>query len=125
MRNWRGALASLGAGVVWWIFAARNPTSTYHFAPSVVAAAWVAVEGTKAAGLTPRRIVQLAQLGLIVAVAITVGLSTAGNLEGPVFWSHKDNAPVVVEHLLFAVLGAAVGALIAWRHAARSSSELA
>lgn len=115
-------MASLLAAVVWWFLAAREPTSTYHFAPSVVAAAMVAVEGTRVAGLTPRRIVQFAQLGFLFAGALTIGLSVAGHLEGPVFWSHADDAPVVVEHLLFSLAGAGVGAALAWRHAARTAS---
>jgi len=123
VKNWRGGLASIAAGVGWWMFASRSPSSTYHFAPSVVAAAWVVLEGTSSAGLTPRRTLQIGQMGLLVAVAFTLGLSGAGHLEGPVFWSHADDAPVVLEHVIFAVVGAVIGVAIALRHAARPSTS--
>ena len=122
MRHWRGGAAALVAAVVWAVFARNSPSSTYHFAPSVVAAAWVVLEGTSEAGLTARRTLQLGVLGFLVAGVFTFGLSLAGSLEGPVFWSHADNAPVEFEHILFAVLGALIGVGVSIRHAARPST---
>lgn len=119
MRNWRGGVAALAAGGLWSVLAADNPTNTYHFAPSVVAAAWVVIEGSTGSGLTVRRTLHFGVLGALVAAGFTIGLSLAGHLDGPVFWSHADNAPVEIEHLIFAGLGAALGVLVALRQAGR------
>ena len=122
MNHWRGAAAALAATALWWVLAAGNPTSTYHFAPMIVAGAWVALEGMSEAGLTPRMSVRLAAAGFAAAAIVTVLLELAGNLDGPVFWEHGDDAPVVAEHLLFAALGAVGGSAVAVRRAFRVSN---
>ena len=120
--RWFGAVATLAAAVLWAWLAARTPTSTYHFAPLVVAGVWVAVNGMTDAGLTPRATVRVATAGFVVAAVVTLLLEAAGNLDGPVFWDKGDDAPVMIEHLVFAALGALAGAGIALHHAAKPAT---
>lgn len=119
LRGLAGLVASLVAGVVWAYLASGSPSSTFHFAPMVMAGAWVAVDGSMGAGLTQRRIVNAALGGLALALAATLILEAKGDLDGPTFWAHGDDAPVVLEHVLFAVLGSALGAAYAIRTAGR------
>jgi hypothetical protein len=114
-----GLLVALGAAVAWAVLAARTPSNTYHFAPMVVAAAWVVFDGYRGAGITHRRAVSLASLGFAIAVVATIILEVKGDLDGPVFWEHGDDAPVLVEHVLFSFIGAVAGLLLAVRQAAR------
>lgn len=120
LRRLGGLAAALGLAVVWAFLAARSPGVTYHFAPMLIAGAWAAIDGLSEAGSTPRRAVNQALAGLAVAVATTIILSAKGDLEGPVFWDHSDAAPVVLENVLFAMLGAVIGLAVAVRHAAKS-----
>ena len=112
-----GLLAALAGAVVWALLAARTPTNTYHFAPMVVAGIWAGLDGSIGAGLTQRRIVTSAFGGLAVAVTTAVILELKGDLAGPVFWDSSDDAPVLVEHVVFAVVGALLGAAVALRAA--------
>ncbi len=116
-----GLFVALLAAVAWALLAARTPSNTYHFAPMVVAAAWVVFDGYREAGVTPRRAVNLSIAGFLIAVVATVVLEVKGDLDGPVFWEHGDDAPVVVEHVLFSALGAVGGLLLAVRQASRPS----
>lgn len=125
MKYWRCAAVSLAGVALWWFLADHTPTSTFHFAPVLVAAAWVAVEGTLGAGLAARYTIRLAGLGGAVAVAATLGLEAADLLRGPVFWERGPDAPVVAEHVLFAVLGSVLGALISVRYSARAPAAAA
>jgi hypothetical protein len=120
MSHWRGGAVSVLTAVLWWVLAARTPTSTFHFAPLIVAGAWVAVEGMSEAGLTPRASVRLGLAGFVIAAVATLLLDAAGNLEGPVFWE-SDNPPVVFEHLVGSALGALGGVGFAVRRAFRVS----
>ncbi len=95
---------------------------TYHFAPLLIAGTGVAVDGLSEAGSTPRRSVNYALAGLGIAVLAIVILSAKGDLRGPVFWDHSGDAPVELENLLFALLGALLGLVIAVRHAAKAPS---
>jgi len=124
IRKLYGLLAALTFGVVWAYLAAGTPTSTYHFAPLIVAGAWVAVDGARGAGLTQRRVVNEATGGAALAIAVTLILEVKGDLSGPTFWEHGADAPVVLEHVLFAVLGAVLGASYALRVAARAPRGL-
>jgi len=114
-----GLLVALGAALAWAVLAARTPSNTYHFAPMVVAAGWVVFDGYRGAGITHRRALSLALLGFAIAVVATIILELKGDLDGPVFWEHGDDAPVLVEHVLFSLIGAVGGLLLAVRQAAR------
>jgi hypothetical protein len=119
IRQLGGLLIALGLAVLWAFLAARSPGVTYHFAPVLIASAWVAIDGLSEAGSTPRRAVNQALIGLGLAIITTLILWTKGDLEGPVLWDHSESAPVVFENLLFAVLGAVIGLAVAIRHAAK------
>ena len=119
LRQWSGFLAALAAAAVWIFLAQGSPTSTFHFAPLVVAGAWVIFDGISEAGLTQRVILRRAGLGFVIAGLATLLLNGQGNLQGPVFWDSSADAPVVFEHLVFAGLGSAIGAAVALRRASR------
>ncbi len=122
IRRLGGLLAALGLAVVWAFLAARSPGVTYHFAPMLIAGAWVAVDGLSEAGSTPRRAVNQALTGFGLAIVTTVILSAKGDLDGPVFWDESENAPVIFENVLLALIGALIGLAVAVRHAAKSPS---
>ena len=119
-RRMTGLGFALALAVLWAFLAARSPGVTYHFAPMLIAGVWTAVDGMSEAGSTPRRAVNYALAGLGMAILTTAILSAKGDLQGPVFWDHSDDAPVVFENVLFAVLGALIGLAIAIRHAAKA-----
>lgn len=113
-----GLFVALGAAVLWAVLASGTPTNTYHFAPMVVAAAWVAVDGSIGAGLTQRRVVNTALAGFGVAVVAALILAAKGDLDGPTFWETRGTGAVLAEHVVFAALGAALGGVYAVRTAA-------
>ncbi|MEM9465712.1 MAG: hypothetical protein AAGA90_10085 [Actinomycetota bacterium] len=115
LKTLAGFGACLVAAVVWALLAARSPTSTFHFAPMVVGGLWAGLDGSLGAGLTQRRIVNAAIGGVAIAVATAVILETKGDLDGPTFWDTSDTAPVLAEHVVFAVLGGVLGAAVALR----------
>ena len=108
------ALASIGLAVVWFALAWRTPTSTHHFAPLVVAAAWGFVADLEA-GADARR---AAVGGVTVAVATTAALGLADRLLGPTLWHSRPSWPELVG---FALLGGIVTLVRAQR--ARRSRE--
>lgn len=117
LRRFAGLAWALAAAVAWIVLAARTPTSTFHFAPLVVAGVWVVHDGYSEAGLTQHRAVNEALVGFGLAVAATLLLEAAGNLTGPVFWQEGPESPVVLEHLMFAAGGAVLGLGMAIRRA--------
>ncbi|MGZ0219992.1 MAG: hypothetical protein ACKVIY_13370 [Acidimicrobiales bacterium] len=122
VRRLGGPLTALGLTVVWAFLAARAPDVTYHFAPMLIGGAWVAIDGLSRAGSTPRRAVNQAFIGFGLAIITTSILSVKGDLEGSVLWDSSDNAPVVIESLVLAALGALMGLVVAVRHAAKTPS---
>jgi len=123
VRRTAGLGVALALAVLWAVLAARSPGVTYHFAPMLIAGAWAAVDGLSEAGSTPRRAVNYALAGLGLAVVTTMILSAKGDLQGPVFWDDSDDAPVVFESVLFALLGAVIGLAVAIRHAAKAPAR--
>lgn len=92
-----------GFAVIWVIAAAISPTTTFHLAP-VIVSAWPAVAVRRradgpAASLT----------GLVVAVAVTLGLSLAGLLRGP---SLLTSVGPAAESAIGAALGTLVGLVV-------------
>ncbi len=120
MRRYVGLLWAVVAAVAWGVLAHRTPTSTFHFAPLVVAGVWVIYDGYSEAGVTQRQAVNEAVAGFVVALVATVTLELLDDLSGPVFWQSGPDAPVVLEHLLFAAGGAIVGVALALRRASRA-----
>ena len=94
-------LGTLLLAVVWFVLAWRSPSSTHHFAPLVIAAAWgflTDVGGTAAARFA-------AAAGTAVAVLTLVALAIGDKLMGPTLWGSRPSWP---ELLGFAVLGGLV-----------------
>ncbi len=120
MRRYLGLLWAVLAAVAWAILAHRTPTSTFHFAPMVVAGVWVIYDGYSEAGVTQRRAVNEALAGFVVALVATITLELLDDLSGPVFWQSGPDSPVVLEHLLFAAGGSIAGVVMALRRAARA-----
>ncbi len=115
-----GAGSSLNAGLVWtlvvavvWsLLVAWRPTTTWHLAPLLMAAAWPWVVGQdlSASNSTARRGVLVAGGGgLAAASALTATLAFAGRLDGPT-WT--GGGTPVVEALLFAGAGALAATLL-------------
>ncbi len=126
IRRFAGLAWALAAAGAWIVLATRTPTSTFHFAPLVVAGAWVVYDGYSVAGITQHRAVNEAAIGFALAALATLLLEVMGNLSGPVFWHEGPDSPVVLEHLLFAAGGAVLGFGLAMRRAnkAPTSGEL-
>jgi len=104
-----GLLWTLGVAAVWSLLVAWHPTTTWHLAPLLMAAAWPWVVGQdfSARDPTARRGVLIAGAGgLAAATALTATLASAGRLDGPT-WTGAG-APTVEAFLL-----AGVGALAA------------
>jgi len=119
LHRFAGLAWAVAAAVAWIVLAVRTPTSTFHFAPMVVAGLWVIYDGYSVAGLTQHRAVNEALVGFGVAVAATLLLEAMGDLTGPVFWHEGPDSPVVLEHLMFAAGGAVLGLGMAMRRANR------
>jgi len=103
-----GPVTSAVIALVWVLLALWRPTTTFHFAPLLVALGWP--YSTRAQLGRPSIPVEatVAVLGgLAVSLGTTVGLVLAGNLEGPTFWESND-APL--ESVLMTLIGAALGA---------------
>lgn len=104
---WTGLPFTIAAAAGWIMLAVNTPTTTYHFAPTVVAAAWPAARRVRAGHrLSMRAVATTVGGGAVVALALTAGLATRGALAGPTFFG-TDAA--VAETWLMAVLGALIG----------------
>ena len=107
----RGAALTALVCVVWIFLARRSPELHYHFAPLIAAALWPLSLRTQG-----RRSVQDAVVGGVGAVvltwATTLLIQHAGYMDGPNF---LERGPAWPEAVLFAVLGALVGARTASR----------
>ncbi len=103
-----GLIWTLVVAVVWAVLAAWRPTTTWHFAPLILAAAWPWVVGQDTSSRDPstrRRIMLSGSSGLGAALALTAVLASAGRLDGPT-WTGSGSP--VVEALLLSVGGAAI-----------------
>jgi protein-S-isoprenylcysteine O-methyltransferase Ste14 len=83
------------------VLAWRTPTSTHHFAPLVVAAAW----GFLADAQGPSASRRAAAAGVAVAVITLIVLGVTGHLSGPTLWHSRPSWP---ELLGFAALGGVI-----------------
>ncbi len=123
-----GLIWTLVVALSWSVLVAWRPTTTWHLAPLIVAAAWPWVVGqdTSPGDASARRRILLAGSGgLGAAVALTGILSVAGRLDGPT-WTGSGTP--VVEALLLSVGGAAIattlGLLRTVRRTTRASARL-
>lgn len=99
--GYAGALA-----VIWLVAASLRPSTTYHLAPLLVAAAVPFVVAADARAPTARRLIGAAAGGGTLALVVTGVLTVAGRLEGP---SLLPFGGAVTESVVFALVGAAVG----------------
>jgi len=97
----KSAAATLGLAAVWFVLAWRTPTSTHHFAPLVVAAAW----GFMTDRSDRRSVVLAAALGTMVALATVLALGAGDRLLGPTLWHSRPSWPELAG---FALLGGVV-----------------
>ncbi len=123
-----GLIWTLVVTVVWSVLVAWRPTTTWHLAPLILAAAWPWVVGQDTSSLDPsarRRIMLAGGAGLSAALALTGVLSASGRLDGPT-WTGSGTP--VIEALLLSVGGAAiattVGLLRTMRRTTSASARL-
>lgn len=123
-----GLIWTLVIAVAWTVLAAWRPTTTWHLAPLILAAAWPWVVGQDTSPGDPsarQRILLAGSGGLGAALALTGVLAAAGRLDGPT-WTGSGTP--VVEALLLSVGGAAIattlGLLRTVRRTTRASARL-
>ena len=118
---WAGVGWTAAAAVLWVVLAVWRPTTTWHLAPVLLAAAWAWVisqdvrSGDRAGAV---RVAAAALAGFVVTVGVTLGLAGAGLLRGPTLWGSAD---VVAESLLLGAAAALLGALLGARRALRAA----
>jgi hypothetical protein len=102
-----GLVVTLLAAVGWFALAAANPTTSYHLAPAVVAAAWPVARRLRAGRPLPIIAAALTALGgALAAVAVTLLLSVRGALAGAILFG----VPPLTEAFLSVALGFVAGA---------------
>lgn len=100
-------LAVVAVATVWTVLAFRRPTSTYHFAPLVVGAAWPVVARMIRGSLTTGEAVRASVGGLVAVSLVTLDLAVLNALQGPAFFGLSSE----VEAVVFGSIGAAAGGL--------------
>ena len=80
------------AALFWVLLAWRTPTSTYHFAPIVVALAGPVMANQRSFRLSLASALPLVLAATALAVASLLVLGIADKLRGPTFWSHDGAA---------------------------------
>ena len=102
--------ASLAAALLWVALAWRTPSSTYHFAPLIVAAAWPWVaRSSGSTDETQRRWLPVVG-GAAIALAAGAVLLLANRLDGPTLWSEaRQPNQVVIEIVGATAFGALIG----------------
>lgn len=112
---WAGLPVTVAATAGWVLLAVTSPTTTYHFAPAVVAAAWpVARRMRVGQRLSAKAVSATVGGGIAVALIVTLALALTGALLGPTFFG-SDGA--VVEVLVMIAVGALIGVAFAVRSA--------
>ena len=106
-RSREGMTAALGLALVWTIAAAVRPSLTFHLAPILIAGIVPLLHTAKDKG--PGGVAVAGALGFGVAVVTGVGLSIFDLLKGP---SLLPIGGAFAEAVAFAVIGAALGAVL-------------
>ncbi|MDG1368336.1 MAG: hypothetical protein P8I99_13280 [Acidimicrobiales bacterium] len=123
LRSLAGLFITLVFAVVWANLASDSPDSTFHVAPMIVAGSGVVVNGSIGAGLTQHRVITTALGGLVAALATITILNAKNDLQGPTLWDDGGTS-LLIEHTLFAGLGAVVGAIYALQIASRPPRDV-
>ncbi len=116
---WTPVLWTLAAGLVWVGLAVWRPTTTWHLAPMLLAAAapWVLAQDLRAGDRRALpRLAGAAVAGLIVAVLVSEALARTGFLLGPTLPGFPNPR---TESLLLAGAGAVLAVLLGARRALR------
>jgi glutaredoxin-like protein len=107
-----GALFTLAASAGWFALATGSPTTTYHFAPAVVAAAWPVGRRLRAGRALPLRAAAGAVLGgALLALIATVFVSASGALAGPALFGLPGPLAETLVSVAVGVVGGTVFAL--------------
>ena len=118
---WPGGLWTAAVVVGWVLLAVWRPTTTWHLAPVLLAAAWPWVVGQDVRSGDRRGAIRIAVAGLAglaVTVGVTLGLARADLLRGPTFGGFGD---VVGEGLVLGGAAALVAVLVGLRRALRTA----
>jgi len=109
-----GFLLTLGVLAIWVVLAVRNPDLTYHFAPILAALAWpLSIRRSEPQPAAAAARIGAASFALVAATSVVLWLGD--KLMGPTLWSDDGS---IVEAILFAALGAALGVRVATRERA-------
>lgn len=118
-----GLLWTVVGTLLWVVLAVWRPTTTWHLAPLLIAAAWPWVVGQDQSPGDPssrRRVVAAGGAGLTIAVLASAALSATGQLQGPTWTGSGSPA---VEALLLAVAGAGLATALGLARTVRRSSS--
>jgi glutaredoxin-like protein len=111
--RWRPVTAALVVALLWGLLVVRTPTTTYHFAPLLVAvAAPMTGRWLTPGSVRSRTALVWTLLGLVVALVAMAVLAWQGLLAGP---DITGGHAALAETVLLAVLGAALGWWLARR----------
>lgn len=97
---------------LWVVVALMRPTSTFHLAPFLIAAAppvLFTLDSDHRADWTA--VLLLSVVGMALALAATLAVSILGAMHGPSF---EGFSGPVVEAVVFTVIGTVVGISFAW-----------
>ncbi|MDH3226543.1 MAG: hypothetical protein OEM67_05580 [Thermoleophilia bacterium] len=106
----RVGLAALVVVALWAILILSRPGVTFHLAPIFAAAAPVLLTRYERQ-LKQSTALYAGVVGLVIALVATFAFSVAGRLDGP---SLLLTGGATLESIVFAVVGAIAGVLIAW-----------
>ncbi len=118
---WPGAVWTVAVLIGWLLLALWRPTTTWHLAPVLLAAAWPWMVGQdlrSGDGRGAVRVVAAGLAGFAVTVVATLGLAGADLLRGPTFSGAGD---VVGESLLLGGVGAFLVVLVGMRRGLRAT----
>jgi len=103
---------SVALAVLWVVVALIRPTSTFHLAPFLIAAAppvLLTLDGDSRADWTT--VLRIALGGMALALTATFVVSFLGAMQGPPF---EGFSGPLVEAVAFTAVGAALGVGLAW-----------
>ena len=122
-----GLLWTAVVTLVWMVLAVWRPSTTWHLAPLLIAAAWPWVVGQDQSPgdrSSRRRVVAAGGAGFATAALTTAALAATGHLQGPT-WTGSGSP--MVEALLLAATGSllatAAGLVRAIRHSTSASAR--